>query len=113
VVNEWWIHAQVLLMQTSRSASTKTLKYSASTKTLKYSASTKTLKYSASSGSYIPDEACDEPECGVVDAFILMSEDIFPHCLQVVLDSGSTDPLLLAIFFFRWKCVWVRWLVCE
>ena len=94
MVNEWWIHAQVLLMQTSRSASTKTLKYSASTKT---------LKYSASSGSYIPDEACDEPECGVVDAFILMSEDIFPDCLQVILDSGSTDPLLLAIFFFRWK----------
>ena len=69
VVNEWWIHrAQVLLMQTSRSASIKT------------------LKYQASSGSYIPDEACDEPAG-----------------LQVILDSGSTDPLLLAIFFFRWK----------
>jgi len=113
VVNEWWIHAQVLLMQTSRSASTKTLKYSASTKTLKYSASTKTLKYSAStktlkysasSGSYIPDEACDPDTVrGVVGQYILMSEDVFPDCLQVILDSGSTDPLLLAIFFFRWK----------
>ena len=101
VVNEWWIHAQVLLMQTSRSASTKTLKYSASSKTLKYSASTKTLKYSASSGSYIPDEACDEPECAVDSSEEV--GDIFPDCLQVILDSGSTDPLLLAIFFFRWK----------
>ena len=44
VVNEWWIRAQVLLMQTSRSASIKT------------------LKYQASSGSYIPDVACDKAE---------------------------------------------------
>ena len=58
VVNEWWIHrAQVLLMQTSRSASIKTLKYQASSGSY---LPDEYMKSDASSGSYIPDSSEEE-----------------------------------------------------